>query len=119
MKKPANSLPSDYAANRIQQAEKWGHVYLMTVTNISDTAEAIALVQSIAADLDNAKLGDIANTVAEINAEREANGKRCYRKVTEKQRFALATALLEKYGTPREIVKHGWSMTDAEIDAAE
>jgi hypothetical protein len=115
----ANSLRSDWAAYKIQQAEKWGHSDMVVAQGLADTAEALALVNALAAEIGNQKLADIAKTVAQINAQRAAEGIRCRRKVTENQRYALATALLEKHGSPRAIVKAGWAMTDEEIDSAE
>lgn len=115
----ANSLRSDWAAYKIQQAEKWGHSDMVVAKGLTDTAEALALVNALAAEIGNQKLADIAKTVAQINAQRADEGIRCRRKVTANQRYALATALLEKHGSPRAIVKAGWNMTDEEIDNAQ
>jgi hypothetical protein len=97
-------MRTDWIANRIQQCSY---------------AQARILLKAIADEFASEKLAGILATVTEIEAQREREGARCRRKVTDKQRFALATALLEKYGTAREIVKAGWGMTDQEIDEAE
>ena len=61
----------------------------------------------------------ITATVQEIEDQRDRQGNRCYRNVMDKQRHALATALLKKYGTARNVVKAGWALTDQQIDQAQ
>ena len=115
----ANSIPAEWAAARIQQAEKWGNPDLAVAKGLADTYQVRALLQAIAAEIGSDKLASIAATVAEIEDQREREGLRCHRKVTDKQRHALGTALLEKYGSARNIVKAGWGLTDQQIDEAE
>lgn len=115
----ADSLHKDIAAYNIQQAEKWNHNPLATASRLASTYEVRPLLQALAAEIGSDKLAAIAASVAQIEDQRWQEGRRCRRYVTDKQRFALATALLEKYGTPRNIVKAAWGMTDEEIDSAE
>lgn len=115
----ANSIPPAWAAHRIQQAEKWSHTDLMVAQGLSSTFEVRPLLQALAAEIDSEKLASIAASVAEIEDQREREGIRCRRKVTDPQRRALATALLEKYGTARNIVKSAWGLSDQQIDEAE
>lgn len=114
----ANSLHPDIAAQRILQAEKWNHPDLAVAQGLADVYEVRPLLDEIAAQLGSEKLAGIASTVAEIADQSEREGIRCRRKVTEKQRYALAVALLEKFGTPRGIAKAAWSLTDQQIDEA-
>ena len=115
----ADSLHKDIAAYKIQQAEKWNHHPLKTAGRLASTFEVRPLLISLAIEIGSEKLASIAARVAEIEDQREAQGSRCRRQVSDKQRHALAAALLEKYGSPRNIVKAAWHMTDQEIDDAE
>ncbi len=115
----ANSLHPDYAAYRIQQAEKWNHPDLQVAAGLCNVYEVRPLLQALAIEYQSELLAGIASTVAEIEDQREREGIRCRRKVTDKQRHALATALLEKYGSAREIVKAAWGLTDQQIDEAQ
>lgn len=115
----ANSIHADIAAYKIQQAEKWQHSDLMVVLGLANTYEVRPLLQAMAAEIGSDKLAAIAAGVAEIEDQREREGIRCRRKVTDNQRHALATALLEKYGTARGVVKAGWGLSDQQIDEAE
>jgi len=118
-----NSWHPEYAAEACKRHEhnavRWDHDDLLFVKVLCSTYEVLPLVKSIAAEIDDKKLADIAETVGEIEKQREAQGNRCYRKVTDKQRHVLAVALLEKFGTPRSIVKTAWSVTDQQIDNAD
>lgn len=115
----SNSMRADWMAHSIQQAEKWNRPDLMVVESLCSYAQARVLLRAIATEFESEKLASILATVEEIEDQREREGARCRRKVTDKQRYALATALLEKYGSAREIVKAGWCMTDQEIDETE
>lgn len=115
----ANSIHPDFAAYSIQQAEKWDRSDLMVVEGLVNTYEMRPLLQALAAEIGSDKLAAIAATVAAIEDQREREGIRCRRHVTAKQRYALATALLEKYGTARAVVKAAWGLTDEQIDEAE
>ena len=113
-----HSIPADWAAYRIQQAEKWSHSDLQVVAGLCSFYEMRPLLQALATEYKSELLAGIAATVAEIEDQREREGARCQRKVTDKQRHALATALLEKFGSAREVVKAGWGLTDQQIDEA-
>lgn len=115
----SNSMRADWMALRIQQAEKWKQSDLSVAEGLCSYAQARVLLKAIAAEFESEKLASILATVEEIEDQRERDGIRCRRNVTDKQRYALATALLEKYGSAREIVKAGWAMTDQEIDETE
>lgn len=114
---PENLHP-DIAAYIVQQAEKWDHPPAAVAGRLASTYQLRQILQDLAKSIDSEKLAGIAQSVADIEDQREREGIRCRRKVTEKQRYALAVALLEKFGTPREIVKAAWGMTDEEIDNA-
>lgn len=115
----ANSYHPEFAAQRVCQGEKWGHDEMTTAASLVSTYEVRPLLQALAAEIGSDKLAGIAASVAEIEDQREAQGRRCYRKVTDAQRHALAAALLEKYGTARNIVKAAWGLTDAQIDESD
>lgn len=118
MPRNPNSWHPDYAAEALARNERNGHSDLVFVKFAASTFELLPLVHNIASELADAKLAGIASTVAEIEAQRESLGRRCYRKVTDAQRHALAVALLEKFGTAREVVKAAWGISDAQIDNA-
>lgn len=115
----ANSLHADIAAYRVQQAEKWAHAPLMTAKSLASTFEVRPLLKAIADQIGSAKLAAIASDVADIEDQREREGVRCRRKVSERQSHALAIALLERYDSPRGIVKAAWNLTDQQIDEAQ
>lgn len=91
----------------------------MVAQGLASMFEVRALLLALASEIASEKLASIAATVAEIEDQREREGIRCRRKVTDLQARALASALLEKYGTARSIVKAAWGMTDKEIDEAQ
>lgn len=109
-------LPADFAAYRILQSEKWNHSDLLVAQGLASTGQALRLALGIAADIGSDKLADIARSVEEIELQRAREGIRCRRRVTDRQRHALASALLERFGEPRSIVKAGWGLTDEQID---
>jgi hypothetical protein len=115
----ANSLPAAWAAIRIQQADKHGHGDLLVAKGLANMLEVRPLLRAIAREIDDEKLAAVAASVADIEDQRERESIRCRRKATDRQLHVLALALLEKFGTAREIVKAGWGLTDQQIDEAE
>ncbi|MES2879171.1 MAG: hypothetical protein V4713_12175 [Pseudomonadota bacterium] len=114
-----NAWHRDYAAEVLKSREKYGaDGEFQFVKSACSSGNVLPLVVAIAQDLGDTKLAGIAATVAEIEAAHQAQGIRCRRKVTEAQRFVLATALLERYGSPRAIAAAAWGLTDEEIEAA-
>lgn len=114
----ANSWHPEYAAESCKRHEANGHDDIVFVKYAASAYEVLPLVKAIAAELNNQKLASIANTVEEIEVQREREGRRCRRKVTETQQHELAVALLEKFGTARNVVKAAWSVTNEQIDNA-
>lgn len=114
----ANSFHPIYAAEILLDTEKWNHSPIVAAGRFVSTYEVRPLLDALADEIGSEKLASIAATVAEIEDQRKAQGGRCRRYVTDAQRAALSKALLEKYGTPRNIVKAAWGLTDEEIDAA-
>lgn len=82
------------------------------------TGNVLPLILKIAADTGNEKLASIAATVASTEADIQAQGNRCRRRVTAAQRGALGRALLAHYGTARAIATAAWGLTAEEIAAA-
>lgn len=115
----ANSWHPEYAAEALARHEKNGHDDMVFVKFACSSFEVLPLVKAIAAELADERLAGIAASVAEIEQQIEDQGRRCKRKVTDAQRYVLAMALLEKYGTAREIVKSAWGVTDEQIDNAD
>lgn len=76
-------------------------------------------VAELAATLGDAKTVSIAQTVISTINDSHKLGKRSHRKVTPKQRYALAKALLAKYGTARAIAAAAWGLSDEDIDNAD
>lgn len=74
-------------------------------------------VAKLAATL-GGKTADIAETVISTIQDSVRMGTRSRRTITPKQRYALATALLEKFGTARAIANAVWGLTDEEIENA-
>ena len=71
------------------------------------------LARDVGVEAGDAKTVSIADTVLATIA---ANSK--YKKITDKQQYALGVALLEKFGNARAIDAAIWGLTDAEIEAA-
>lgn len=115
----ANSWHPDYACEACKRHEKNGREDLNFVKYLCSTYEVLPLVKAIADKIQNEKLMGIANTVTEIEQQIEKEGSRCRRKVTDKQRYALAVALLEEYGTARAIVQAAWGVSSEQIDNAD
>lgn len=113
-----NSYHRDAAAYIAQQAEKWGRSEINAISFIITAFEVRPLLQALAEKLGSEKFASICATMFVIENQRHKEGARCRRYVTEKQRFALATGLLEEHGSHRQIVKLAWSLTDREIDGA-
>lgn len=119
MARNPNSWHPEYAAEALARNERNGHSDLMFVKFAVSAFEVLPLVRQIAAELDDSKLAGIVATVGEIEQQIEDQGRRCKRKVTDAQRHALAVALLEKFGTAREVVKAAWGVSDEQINNAD
>jgi hypothetical protein len=115
-KKKINSYYPDQVAKMVVSLEKWQNDEISLVRNLVSMWEVRPLLTKLAEEIGSSKLEEIASSVFSIEDQREREGSFCRRQITDKQRVALATALLEKYRTAREIVKSGWSLTDQEID---
>ncbi|MCA0240193.1 MAG: hypothetical protein LCI02_04980 [Proteobacteria bacterium] len=108
----------DYAAETIKryESDRWLSekadfnfaTYLMTC------AQGVELAASVGREIGNDKIVSIAQTVLDT-----INGSNKYRKITPAQQKALAVALVEKFGTARQIAAEIWGLTPAEIDAAD
>lgn len=118
MARKPNSWHPEYAAEVCARHERNDHDDMVFVKFACSAFEVLPLVKIIAEELGDAHLAGVAATVAEIEQQIEDQGRRCKRKVTDAQRYALAVALLEKYGTARALVKAAWGVTDADIDNA-
>lgn len=119
MARKPNSWHPEYAAEAMASSERNAHSDLVFVKFAASAFEVLLLVRQIAADLGDSKLAGIAATVGEIEQQIEDQGRRCRRKVTDAQRHALAVALLEKFGTARDVVKAAWGVSDEQIDNAD
>jgi len=119
MARKPNSWHPDYAAEACARHERNGHDDMVFVKLASSAFEVLPLVKAIAAELNDERLAGIAATVAEIEQQIEDQGRRCKRKVTDSQRYALAVALLEKFGTARSVVQAAWGVSAEQIDNAD
>jgi RNase P/RNase MRP subunit POP5 len=115
----SNSWHPDYAAEFVLRQERQAFPETHSAGLMATTFEVRPLLRSLADEIGSEKLAAIVATVADIEDQREAQGIRCRRKVSDKQRMALATALLEKYGSTRNIAKAAWGLTDEQINSAD
>ena len=99
----------DYAREMVERVEndtflKGDQRYM--IKSVADEREILALVEKVG----DAKHAEIAATMREI----KKNGGR-YRKVTDKQKTAVALFLLEKFGTARAVLAAAFDKTEAEM----
>ncbi|MFL8078268.1 hypothetical protein [Xanthomonas vasicola] len=89
---------------------------------VVECGQGAQLAQDVGREIGNETIVAIAQTVIDTIDEVSRGGTprtRSYRKITDKQRYVLAVALLEKYGSARGIAAAGWGLTADEIDNAE
>lgn len=112
----------EYAAESIKRHElnRWTSDPSLEWAEFAiECGEVVKLAQQIGREIGHEKTVSIAQTVLDTIEDHERRGARSYRKITKKQRRALAVVLLERFGTAREIAKKIWGLTDEEINNAD
>jgi len=111
-----------YAAESIKRHElnRWSKDPSLQWTEFAiQCGEVAALAQKIGHEIGHEKTVSIAQTVLDTIEDRERCGIRSRRKITDKQRRALAIVLLEQFGSARGIAAAVWGLSDSDIDNAD
>ena len=101
----------DYAAESIKRFElnRWDNEpswnWLIFAT---ECLEVTQLAQQVALEAEDQFAADVAQTVVKSR-----------KGITQKQRFVIARALAERFGTARAVAAQVWKLTDEEIDHAD
>ncbi|HMQ97242.1 MAG TPA: hypothetical protein PKC42_04045 [Candidatus Nanoperiomorbaceae bacterium] len=112
----------DYAAESLKRHElnRWASDPSLQWTEFAvECGEVATLAQRVGQEIENEKIASIAKTVLDTINDHERRGVRSYRKITNKQRRALAVVLLEQFGSARGIAAEIWGLTDEEINNAD
>lgn len=114
-----NSWHRDYAAESIKRfEEKNGNSEEASKLWINFAVECGQVVKLVNKS-DDSKARSIAQTVIEIINASNKLGKRSYKKITPRQRYALTVELINRFGTARAIAHAVWGLSDEEINNAD
>lgn len=105
----------DYVAESIKQLEKseWSRDPSFEWLQLAiENARVCALAREIGRETGVQIVVDVGTTIQGIIASGRG-------RISHKQRFILARALAERFGTARAVAEHLWQLSDEEIDNAD
>lgn len=116
-----SSWHRDYAAESIKRFElnKWDEDPSWSwIQYAVECGEVTQLAGQIATESGDQFAVDVFVTVGKAISASAKNA-RSRRNISDKQRFILARALAERFGTARAIAAHIWNLSNEEIDNAD